>query len=174
MSWRELLNREIEYTYSVTENLLTLVDNDKLDWKPSSGSNWMTTAQVLMHITNACGAGMKGFVTGDWGLPEGVDMSEMSPEDMMPPAEKLPFVKSVEEAKKLLAVDKKTAVDMLTKVSDDDLNHKPAPAPWDPSEIILGHRLLQMIDHLKQHKSQLFYYMKLQGKPVHTGHLWGM
>jgi hypothetical protein len=40
--------------------------------------------------------------------------------------------------------------------------------------MILGHRLLQMVDHLKSHKAQLFYYFKLQGKPVHTGHLWGM
>jgi hypothetical protein len=31
-----------------------------------------------------------------------------------------------------------------------------------------------MIGHLAQHKAQLFYYLKLQGKPVHTGHLYGM
>jgi hypothetical protein len=24
------------------------------------------------------------------------------------------------------------------------------------------------------HAGQLFYYLKLQGKPVNTGHLWGM
>jgi hypothetical protein len=39
--------------------------------------------------------------------------------------------------------------------------------------MILGQRLLQMVAHLAQHKAQLFYYLKLQGKPVHTGHLWG-
>jgi hypothetical protein len=38
----------------------------------------------------------------------------------------------------------------------------------------LGPRLAQMVDHLVLHKAQLFYYLKLQGKPVHTGHLWGM
>jgi hypothetical protein len=31
-----------------------------------------------------------------------------------------------------------------------------------------------MVEHLAQHKGQLFYYFKLQGKPVNTGHLWGM
>jgi hypothetical protein len=31
-----------------------------------------------------------------------------------------------------------------------------------------------MIQHLAQHKGQLFYYLKLQGKPVNTAHLWGM
>ncbi len=30
-----------------------------------------------------------------------------------------------------------------------------------------------MIEHLKQHKGQLFYYLKLQGKPVNTSDLWG-
>ena len=40
--------------------------------------------------------------------------------------------------------------------------------------MLLGHRLLQMVDHLKQHKGQLFYYLKLQGKPVSTTDLWGM
>ncbi|MDE0394080.1 MAG: hypothetical protein OYK82_04805, partial [Gammaproteobacteria bacterium] len=29
-----------------------------------------------------------------------------------------------------------------------------------------------MIWHLAQHKGQLFYYLKLQGKPVNTMHLW--
>jgi len=31
-----------------------------------------------------------------------------------------------------------------------------------------------MIGHLATHKAQLFYYLKLQGKPVNTGHLWGV
>jgi len=40
--------------------------------------------------------------------------------------------------------------------------------------LLLGQRLLQMAYHLGSHKAQLFYYLKLQGVPVHTGHLWGM
>jgi len=30
-----------------------------------------------------------------------------------------------------------------------------------------------MIQHLDRHKVQLFYYLKLQGKPVNTADLWG-
>lgn len=174
MSWKELLTREINHTYQVTEQLIDLVDDDKLEWKPSSGSNWMTTGQVLMHLTIACGAAIKGFVTGDWGIPEGSDLSNMSPEEMLPPAEKLPTIESVSKAKQLLAADKKLSLDMLEKCNEDKLSHEIATAPWDPTEMILGHRLLQMIEHLKQHKGQLFYYLKLQGKPVNTNHLWGM
>lgn len=62
-----------------------------------------------MHIAGACGACFKGMVTGDWGLPEGVDVENPSPEEMLPPAEELPTVESVAEARKLLAADKQVA-----------------------------------------------------------------
>ena len=85
----------------------------------------------------------------------------------------MPTVGSVAEARKLLARDKQLALDMLAQCSEDDLANKPTPAPWDAVEMVLGYRLLQMVGHLSQHKGQLFYYLKLQGKPVNTGHLWG-
>jgi uncharacterized damage-inducible protein DinB len=174
MNWKKLLKAEIESDYKVAAALFELVDEDQLDYKPSTGNNWMTMGQVIRHITDACGSGFRGFITGDWGLPPGKDINNLPPEEMLPPAEKMPTVKSVAEAKKMLAKDKKLALAMLRKCREKELAHKIALAPWDPSEIVLGHRLLQMVDHLNQHKGQLFYYLKLQGKPVHTGHLWGM
>ncbi|MBN1348015.1 DinB family protein [candidate division KSB1 bacterium] len=174
MNWTELLKNEIESAYRVTEGLMDLVDGDKLQWKPATGSNWMTTGQVLMHLTNACGAAFKGFVSGDWGMPEDFDPARLPPEDMLPPAEKLPTIGSVSEAKRLLTEDQKLALAMLEKCDDKRLSTEISTAPWDPTEMVLGHRLLQMVNHLNQHKSQLFYYLKLQGKPVNTGHLWGM
>lgn len=174
MNWKELLKAEIESTYAAAENLIDLVDENTLDWKPATGENWMTTGQVLHHMTEACGMAAKGFVTGDWGMPEDFDPSQLPPEEMLPPAEKLPTVKSVAEAKELIAKDKAVALDMVAQCSEDDLTNKIATAPWDPTELVLGHRILQMVDHLKQHKGQLFYYLKLQGKSVNTTHLWGM
>lgn len=176
MSWKELLKREMEANFKSAEGLLDLVEDEQLDWKPATGSNWMTVGQLLKHLAGGCGAPIRGFVTGDWGeLPEGAaNASELSPEEMLPPAEKMPAVASVAEAKKQFAEDKQLAFDMLAQCSEEDLSRKPAPAPWDPSEMILGHRLLQMVNHLGSHKHQLFYYLKLQGKPVNTGHLWGM
>ena len=174
MNWKELLEAEINSTYAVTERLLALVDDDGLQWKPATGHNWMTTGQLLMHITSSCGMCFRGFVTGDWGMPEGKEVSELTPEEQLPPAEKLPAIGSVAEAKRLLGEDRRVALAMLAACSEEDLAHKPAPAPWDPTAVVLGHRLLQMVEHLKQHKGQLFYYLKLQGKPVNTGDLWGM
>ena len=47
-------------------------------------------------------------------------------------------------------------------------------APWNPEERPIGHQFLQMAGHLANHKAQLFYYLKLLGKPVHTGHMYGV
>ncbi len=174
MNWNELLNNEIEDTYKITEGLMNLVDNDNLDWKPSQENNWMTMGQLLMHLDIGCGAAVRGIVTGDWGLPEGVDLNDLSPEEMLPPAEKMPTIGSVEEAKELLAKDKQIALDILEELNEDKLTNEKSSVPWDKNEIALGHRILQMIEHLKQHKSQLFYYLKLQGKPVNTSNLCGM
>ena len=172
MTWTELLKSQIESAYASAEGLIAMVDDDKLDWKPATGENWMTTAQLLQHLTDACGAPCKGFVTGDWGMPEGFDPSEISPEEMLPSAEKLPAIDSVSAAKRLLAEDKALALAMIEQSSDQELANRKVSAPWDPREEPLARQLLAMIGHLNQHKAQLFYYLKLQGKPVNTGHLW--
>lgn len=115
MNWTELLSAEIRPTYRTTEKLVASVDNGALEWKPATGTNWMTTgsaSQAPHRILRRCFPGL--HYRGS------------------------------------------------------------APAPWDPTEMLLGHRLLQMVDHLKQHKAQLFYYLKPQGKPVNTAELWGM
>ncbi|MCG8343823.1 MAG: DinB family protein, partial [Chlorobiales bacterium] len=124
MNWKELLTKEIESTFAATEGLLDLVDEDSLQWKPVTGSNWMATGQLLKHISNACGEGMRGFVTGDWGLPEGVDVNSMPLEEMLPPAEKMPAVASVAEAKKLLDEDRQLALSMLSACSEEELATK--------------------------------------------------
>ncbi len=172
MTWKNLLQAEIEDTYCRTLGLLELVDDGALNWKPASGENWMNTGQLLHHLTNACGFCFKGFVTGDCGMPADFDPSTASHEDMLPPAERLPAVASVAEARKLVEEDKALALATLANASEADLETRPAPAPWDPSQVLLGQRLLQMVEHLKQHKGQLFYYLKLQGQPVNTMHLW--
>ena len=174
MNWTGLLSDELEGAYTATEGLMDLTGDDVLSWKPATGDNWMTTGQVLKHLTDACGMCFKGFATGDWGMPEGVDLAELPPEEMLPPAEAMPAVSSVAEAKRLLAEDKQLALDILAQCGEERLANDTASAPWDPRPLILGYRLLQMVAHLNQHKDQLFYYLKLQGKPVNTGNLWGM
>jgi len=174
MDWKPLLSVEVEMSAAAAEKLIKKVDDSELGWKPSTGENWMTMAHLLEHLSRACGKEMKGFVTGDWGMPEGMDMENMKPEDMLPPADKLPKVDSVEQAVRQLHEDKQLALDMISQCSEDDLDNRKMTAPWGGPEQCLGHHLLNMADHLKQHKGQLFYYLKLQNKPVNTWHLYGM
>jgi uncharacterized damage-inducible protein DinB len=174
VNWTELLKHEIETTYATTEKLMEKVDPESLDWKPESGSNWMTVGQLLKHISEGCGSAFNGFITGDWGLPEGTKLEDLPPEEILPPAEKLPKIESVEEARKLLSTDKALALQMIDQAGENDLASKEVSAPWEAgSSSILGWHLLQMVKHLDKHKSQLFYYLKLQGKPVNTMDLWG-
>lgn len=161
MNWKELLTNEVKFAYKITERLMDMVDEGQLDWQPPIGSNWMTTGQLLKHLTESCGATFKGFITGNWGAPGG----EAAP---------TPAVQSIAEFKKLLTADEQLALDLLARCSEDRLTNGLAPAPWDPgSEMKLGYRLLQMVNHHNQHKGQLFYYLKMQGKPVNTATLWG-
>ena len=169
MNWTKLLESEIETTFHATDGLMQLVEDKSLTWRPATGSNWMTTGQLVMHLTEACGACCRGFVAGQWPMPANATM-----EEMLPAAEKMPSAKSVAEARKLLAEDKKLALEMVHRAGEKDLAGKMVAAPWNPTVKPLGKQCLEMVQHLASHKSQLFYYLKLQGKPVHTGNLWGM
>lgn len=174
MSWTELLNIELEVTYTTTAKLLDKVDPATLGWKPATGSNWMTVGQLLHHLAEGCGAGCRAFVTGDWGLPDGVKIEDLTAEEMLPPAEKLPSAANVDEVKRKLVEDRLLALKMIEEAGEEDLADRRMAAPWAPGvEYPLGRHLLQMIWHLDRHKAQLYYYLKLQGVPVSTPDLWG-
>lgn len=170
MTLKEILEQDATAMYHATDGLFTLVDEDSLDWTPQTGSNWMTMGQLLLHCTDACGKTWNGFVTGDWGMP--VDPSEASTEEMMPPAERMPSVSSVGEARDLLAADRELAMKVLAGVPEERLAGERSAPPWGGPEASLFQHLNGMIWHLGQHKGQLFYYLKLQGKDVNTMHLW--
>jgi hypothetical protein len=182
MNWTNLLNASVEDTYKATDALLAMVGDADLGWKPASGRNWMTTGQLAMHLTNACGFCCRGFLTGDWGLPEGAcqegdgsGSGEIPMEAMLPPAEALPTIESIAEARRLLAEDRLLALRMIKEAGEEKLDTLMVAAPWCPDEPQpLGLQFLGMIHHLQSHKSQLFYYLKLMGRDVNTMHLWGM
>ncbi len=173
MTLIEVLKQDAESMYAVTEALFRRVDPATLAWKPAVGQNWMTMGQLVMHCTNACGAPMKGFLTGDWGLPEGMKFEDIKPEDMLPPAEKLPAVDTMEQAFKLLAEDRATAAAQLSTADESRLLAESFPPPWGGRPVLLFQHLNNMIGHLGNHKSQLFYYLKLMGQDVNTMDMYG-
>ena len=174
MEWTKQLYSQIESSYTSTEKLMAMVKDEDLDWKPTTGQNWMTMGQLLMHLTSSCGACCKGFVTGDWGMPEMPADAESNDEMGLLPAEQLPTIDNVAEAQRLLVADRKLAVEMIEQVGEDGLENTQAAAPWEPNvQKCLGNHMLEMVGHLQSHKSQLFYYLKLMGHDVNTMNLWG-
>jgi len=83
-------------------------------------------------------------------------------------------VASVGQALDLLAADRRLALSWIEAAGEASLLERRVAAPWGGPEISLFQQLLRMIAHLAQHKGQLFYYLKLMGKDVKTGDLWGV
>jgi len=164
MGWKDTLTEQTKGAYKATEGLIGLLSDDDLAWKPATGENWMTLGQLLEHLAESCGILMRWFVTDEW---------DLSDNDMVP-AEKMKTIGSLAKAKERLAADKQIALETLADLSDDDLSNRQVAAPWNKTPQPLGAQLGFMAGHLESHKSQLFYYLKLMGKPVHTGSLWGM
>ena len=179
MNWTALLTAEMTATYQTTTNMLNLLEDNDLDWKPATGENWMTVGQLLAHVNGACGACCQGFVTGDWGLLEGAGDADGDPDGdpdaMMPTAEQMPTVTSLDAARAGLAADRKLALEMVETAGEEKLATLEMAAPWEPGvQRLLGQHLLQMANHLAIHKAQLFYYLKLMGRKVDTMTLWGI
>ncbi len=180
MDWIALLTQQIEAAYAAAQGLIAMTDDDKLAWSPESGTNWLNTGQLLRHITNSCGNTASGFVTGNWNMdkPEctGIDPSwkPVDEQNMLPPASAYLSCDSKEQALEMLEKDKTIALNAIKEAGNERLHSEVSTPPWGGPESSLGAHLLSCIEHLNLHKAQLFYYLKLQGKPVSTMHLWGM
>ena len=151
-----------------------LVEGADLDRTPSEGDNWWTVGQLLRHITVFCGIWCKGFATGVWDDAGDVDHAKIPEGESLPRASAYRSIDSVEAARDALSRDKALALLVIEQTTDTELLSKNAVAPCNPNPRVLGLRILDMVRHLESHKCQLFYYLKLMGKPVHTGHLYGL
>jgi hypothetical protein len=60
-------------------------------------------------------------------------LEDLSPEEMLPPAEKMLAVESVDEAKKLRSEDRVIALQMIDRAGEDDLANKAIAAAWAPA-----------------------------------------
>ena len=162
MSWTDLIKSEMDHAFRATEGLMDLVDDDGMAWTPATGENWMSMGALLRHLTNACGWCSEQFVNDSWAEAMGGGGMDESP------------VATAAEAKAALSEDRLRGHAAVDKAGEDALVSRMTPAPWDPTPRPLGQQILQMVTHLQQHKGQLFYYLKLQGKPVNTFTMWGI
>lgn len=173
MNFTDLIRREMEAGYKAADGLMALVKDGDLNWKPATGSNWMTVGQVMLHLVTSCGFCMRGFVSGQWDPP--AELGYPQGKEGMLTAEELPTARSVAWARDYLTKDRQAGLDALAEAGEEALCSRRTSAPWDPgADRLLGHHCLQMVTHLNIHKAQLFYYLKLMGRDVNTLHMWGM
>jgi len=171
---KDILLEEAEKTYTITENLFRMVANTDLSWKPATGKNWMTMGQLLMHCASyGCGKAVKGFIKGEWGMPEGTNPEVINTDLHVPPLSKLPSVENIKQGMEMLAADRNLTLHCIEDVKERSLLADRFIAPWGGPKVTLFQHLLMMIAHLAQHKGQLFYYLKLLGKNVDSSDLWG-
>jgi hypothetical protein len=171
MNWTTMLARQVEGAYRAADGLMALVDEGQLGWKPDAprgegATGWMTTGQLLRHLTEACGVLCRAFADNDWSF-----MGPPPEAGKTPPP--MPSARSVKEAREALARDKEVALATIREAGEARLQNERVTAPWG-IEGTLGEQFLDMVKHLESHKNQLFYYLKLQGRAVNTAHLWGM
>ena len=171
-----LLKKQVEDSYGATLAMLDLVDETALDWKPATGDNWMTMGQLLRHLEHSCGLIAACFVANDWSvLAEFAESGgEPDPETGLLPASAMSPCENIAAARAAIEVDKAKALAAIDEAGEERIINEEGVAPWNPTPRTLGFNLLECVQHLNSHKAQLFYYLKLQGKPVHTGTLWGM
>ncbi len=154
----------VEGIFKATRGLIAATPADKLDFKPAE--DLMTTAQVLKHLASALGASLEMAMNNSW--------PEMPAEEMMPTADKLPASASVQEALDEIDADWKLLQQEMEKITDGEFNENKVNVPWMPVPMTILEFMMQSMEHLSNHRMQLFTWLKLAGEKLHTGHLYGM
>jgi hypothetical protein len=143
------------------EKMIGMVPADKIDWKP--GPAFMTTGQLLAHLSDGVGVGLGMLVSGKW-----PSMEEMESGMKL---ENLPSCGAAEALSKL-ENDKKALRETLDGLSEEDFTNLMVSVPWgwkSKFEIMS----VNFLGHFNNHKMQLFTYLKLLGVPVNTESLYG-
>lgn len=160
-------NEYLKFTegiYKATRGLIQLTPENKLDFKPKDGL--MTIAQVLKHLTTCLGTGLSMAINNSW--------PDITQDEMLPPAEKMPKSNSAAEALKEIDQDWELLKQEIEKITDGEFNQNKINVPWMPFPMTILELMMQSMEHLSNHRMQLFTWLKLSGEELNTGHLYGM
>ena len=154
----------VEGIHKAARGLIQLTPENKLDFKPKEGL--MTIAQILEHLTTCLGDALSMAVNNTWpDIPE---------EEMLPSAEKMPKSNSAAEALKEIDKDWELLNQEMENITDGEFEQNKINVPWMPEPMTLLEYMMQAMEHLSNHRMQLFIWLKLSGEELNTGHLYGM
>ena len=143
------------------ETLVGMVPADKLAWRP--GAKFMSLGQLICHVAEGVGDGIRRLVANDWPPPEEMETAMK--------LENLPAC-SVAEALAKLEKDKAILREALDGLSEEDFAEKIVFVPWG-MQMKMEAMALFFREHFTNHKMQLFLYLKLLDLPVNTTTLYG-
>ena len=155
-----LILTKLEEQIERTEHLLTLIPADKLEWKPMPDS--LRICDLLGHLLEC----LAGFCA---------TLYAVNPEDLVHFARlrELPVNHccGIEEARQRIREYSKRIGEGFALLGDDDLARR-IPTVFAPDGEALMTILLGNLEHLINHKYQLFFYFKLLGVGVGTTDLY--
>ncbi len=158
-----------EQTHRISAELMALVPEEKLDWRPSETGNWWKTGQLLYHLSYSTGGVMKGILKGQWPHEDGTEPSG---------GEGLYSVSSVPEALEKLEANRVLTAELLAELPDEEYRSRMVPLrhPWEPDKehpYPLWKMLHRFVLHQTRHQTMLFAYLKLLGIEAGTRTLFG-
>ena len=141
-------------------HLLTLIPEDRLDWQPEENS--FRLSELLGHLLEC----LAGFCAV---------LQKIYP-DRLAHFERLREMKvnhacGIEEARTRIEEYGDSIREGFSIITDDDLTRRIPTVFVKEGEAVLT-LLLGNLEHLINHKHQLFFYLKLLGAPVSTSHLY--
>lgn len=145
-----------QYLKQVTMPLFSLISQvpeDKLEWTPP-GAKFMPMGALIRHLA-VCPMMISIIVKNQF--PDAASMQKMIAENDNHRA-------TPEEAKNMLQQNLDQALKDLAALSQDDYNNLEVVAPFGTMK--MWRMLLAGSEHLINHKTQLFLYLKMLGRPV--------
>ncbi|MDD5545042.1 MAG: DinB family protein [Acidobacteriia bacterium] len=161
-----ILLEKIQEQVERIQHLLSLIPPDRLDWRPQipvgASAEPHRVDELLGHLLE-CLAGFCAVLYK--AHPD--RLSHFGKLRELPVNHRC----RLEEAKQRIDLYQKHIAEGLALVSDEDLQRK-LPTVFVPSGEPLLTLLLGNLEHLINHKHQLFWYLKLLGAPVRTPDLY--
>lgn len=155
-----LLLSKLEEQIERTEHLLTLIPADKLEWKPLPES--LGVCDLLGHLLEC----LAGFCAALFALnPEG--LAHLASLRERP----VNHCCGIEEANTRITEYSKCIREGFAMIGDDDLVRRIPTVFAQQGEAAMT-ILLGNLEHLINHKYQLFFYLKLMGVEVGTADLY--
>jgi len=162
-----VLRKKVLTTIERTEHLVTLTPVGELDWRPTTvpgAGEACELGHLLGHLLDC----MAGFCAAfHAAFPKRLArLAKLK-------SEKVNHFCAPEEWRARVGIYRKAIGQGFRACTDQDLG-RPIKTVFNPRGELFGSILLGNLEHVLNHKYQLFFYLKLLGVPVGTGDLYDL